>query len=75
MLEYFFLQLTTIGLENQYENYNEFYFIKQLPFNISFSLANSPNDKKDEILISYFEYHKNNMLQSHFLNIKFHKFL
>ena len=59
----YFLKINLTKIENQYENYNEFYFIKQLPFNISFSLANSPNDKKDEILISYFEYHKNNMLQ------------
>jgi hypothetical protein len=58
----YYLRINLTKIENQYENYNEFYFLKQLPFNISFSFGSSPNDKKDEILITYFEYHKNNIL-------------
>ena len=61
----YFLIINLTKIENQYENYNEFYFIKQLPFSISFSLSNSPNSEKrdDSILIAYFEYHKNNNLE------------
>ncbi len=58
----YFLKINLTKIENQYENYNEFYFLKQLPFNITFSFANSPTEKKDETLITYFEYHNNNTL-------------
>ena len=61
----YFLKINLTKIENNYENYNEFYFLKQLPFNIYISLSNSPNsDKKDDnTLITYFEYHQNNNLQ------------
>ena len=61
----YFLKINLTKIENQYENYNEFYFIKQLPFNIYLSLSNSPNpdNKEDNTLVTYFEYHKNNNLE------------
>ena len=61
----YFLTINLTKIENQYENYNEFYFIKQLPFNICLSLANTlnPEKKEDNTLVTYFEYHKNNNLQ------------
>ena len=60
----YFLKINLTKIENQYENYNEFYFIKQLPFCICFTLSSSNSEKKeDTILSTYFEYHKNNNLQ------------
>ena len=61
----YYLHINLTKIENQYENYNEFYFLKQLPFNIYFSLSNAQNpEKKDNTtLVTYFEYHKNNTLE------------
>ena len=60
----YFLKINLTKIENQYENYNEFYFIKQLPFCICFTLSSSNSEKKeDTILSTYFEYNKNNNLQ------------
>ena len=58
----YYLRINLTKIENQYENYNEFYFLKQLPFNILFSYGSTPSDKKEGILTTYFEYHKNNTL-------------
>jgi hypothetical protein len=60
--EKYFLTINITKVENQYENYDEFYFLKQLPFNIFISVTNS--DKKDDnTLITYMEYHKNNNIE------------
>ena len=62
--EKYYLNINLTKIENQYENYNEFYFLKQLPFSIYFSLSNSFNkDKKDDyVMITYMEYHSNNYI-------------
>ena len=60
----YFLKINLTKIENQYENYNEFYFIKQLPICICFTLSNSNSERKeDTILTTYLEYHNNNNLK------------
>ena len=56
----YFLNINLTKIENQYENYNEFYFLKQLPFNINCSFS---DNKDDYTLITYMEYHKNNSIE------------
>ena len=56
----YFLNINLTKIENQYENYNEFYFLKQLPFNINCALS---DNKDDYNLITYMEYHKNNSIE------------
>jgi hypothetical protein len=48
-----------------YDIYEEFYFLKQLPFNIWVSIVNAKNiDKKEDIiLVTYMEYHKKNNIE------------
>ena len=61
----YYLKINLVKTENMYDIYNEFYYLKQLPFNIFISIINSKNiDKKeDSILITYMEYHKNNNIE------------
>ena len=59
----YFLTINITKIENQYENYNEFYFLKQLPFNIYCSISSDQEKKVDNTLITYMEYHKNNSIQ------------
>ena len=61
----YFLRINLTKTENMYELYEEFYFLKQLPFNIWVSVYNSKSiDKKEDIiLITYFEYHKRNNIE------------
>ena len=60
----YYLKINLPKTESMYDIYEEFYFLKQLPFNIWISIINSKSiDKKDDIiLITYMEYHiKNNI--------------
>ena len=64
----YFLKINLTKIENQYDNYNEFYFLKQLPFSIWCSISSATKesnaDKKEEYtLVTYMEYHKNNSIQ------------
>ena len=61
----YFLKINLPKIENIYELYNEFYFLKQLPFNIWISIINSKNsdNKEDIMLITYMEYHKKNNIE------------
>ena len=61
----FFLKINLAKTESMYDIYDEFYFLKQLPFNICVSFINNKNsDKKEEILlITYMEYHKKNKIE------------
>ena len=61
----YYLKINLTKIENQYENYNEYYFLKQLPFNIHLFLSDDKNPEKKEetILITYMEYHSNNNIQ------------
>ena len=60
----YYLKINLPKTENMYNIYEEFYFLKQLPFNIWISIINSKSlDKKEDmILITLMEYHiKNNI--------------
>ena len=60
----YYLKINLPKTESMYDIYEEFYFLKQLPFNIWISIINSKSiDRKDDIiLITYMEYHlKNNI--------------
>ena len=61
----YFLKINLPKCENMYDNYNEFYFLKQLPFNIWITIFNLKNreKKEDNLLTTYMEYHKNNTIE------------
>ena len=61
----YFMKINLPKTENMYDIYNEFYFLKQLPFNIRISITNLKNQeiKEDIILITYMEYHKKNKIE------------
>ena len=61
----YFMKINLPKIENMYNIYNEFYFLKQLPFNIRVSITNLKNQelKEDIILITYMEYHKKNKIE------------
>ena len=61
----YFLKINLPKTESMYDIYDEFFFLKQLPFNIWVSLINAKNiDKKDDIiLITYMEYHQKNNIE------------
>ena len=63
--EKYYLNINLHKIESMYDLYNEFYFLKQLPFNILISTVSSknPEKKEDIILITYMEYHKNNNIE------------
>ena len=61
----YYLKINLPKTENMYDIYEEFYFLKQLPFNIWVSIVNAKNiDKKEDIiLVTYMEYHKKNNIE------------
>ena len=59
----YFLKINLTKIENQYENFNEFYFLKQLPFYIYLSLSSDKKDDANISLVTYMEYHPNNSIQ------------
>ena len=63
--EKYYLNINLHKTESMYEINNEFYFLKQLPFNIIVSITNAKTqEKKDDIiLITYMEHHKNNNIE------------
>jgi hypothetical protein len=61
----YYLKINLPKTESMYDIYEEFYFLKQLPFNIWVSIVNAKNiDKKEDIiLVTYMEYHKKNNIE------------
>ena len=61
----YFMKINLPKIENMCDIYNEFYFLKQLPFNIRVSITNLKDQeiKEDIILTTYMEYHKKNKIE------------
>ena len=52
----FFLHINLPKIENQYENYTELFWLKQLPFNINIQIMRGNEKRYDLILNSFMEY-------------------
>ena len=52
----FFLHINLPKIENQYENYTELFWLKQLPFNINIQIMKGNEKRYDLILNSFMEY-------------------
>ena len=63
--EKYYLKINLPKTENMYDLFYEFYFLKQLPFNILVSTTNTKlQERRDDIiLITYMELHKNNNIE------------
>lgn len=52
----YYLNINLPKIENQYENYTELFWLKQLPFNINLTLCTKANQKESHVLNTYLEY-------------------
>lgn len=52
----FYLNINLPKIENQYENYTELFWLKQLPFNINIMISNAHNARETFVLNTYLEY-------------------
>ena len=52
----YYLTINLPKIENQYENYTELFWLKQLPFNVNVSVHTKTNTKESHVLNTYLEY-------------------
>ncbi len=52
----YYLHINLPKIENQYENYSELFWLKQLPFNVNIHIMRGNEKRQEAILNSYIEY-------------------
>lgn len=62
--EYYYLNINLPKIENQYENFTELFWIKQLPFNINIGIVDDTGHTNLETLVlnTYLEFHDSHKL-------------
>lgn len=59
-IENYYLSISLPNIENQYDNFSELFWIKQLPFNINIGILDESGHSLDHLILNtYLEFHTN----------------